>query len=510
MLNLKLSYRMSSENIRHPFAGFPAGHLEKYLRILVQEHGRTVVIVEEYPEEGKMGGILSRRVGRVVTPGTLVSEAWASAGEDRYLLSIAIADNEYREQYKRTARDGDDGGLRLSLAYTDPATGEFFSKDSTLSQIEDDLARISPREVVLDASLRDMWQSHINNAANALHQGPVHELLALLQVLGVYASFTDPRQPPYIEGISSPPATPSTMNLSPGQSAINLLRYHLLYALRDNTPNLPSQPDRQSASMYMQIDAATLQALEIRHAIRPGGLVATGEPTRAHSSSPLSVRGTLLSVLNRTQSTSGHRLLVRTLTAPSTDIDFINKRLELVQAMKDYNDLRIELRAMIKELGDVMRIIMRFRGRRGDLRDVWETGRWVKKVELVRQRIRNEINHVMKRKRIKKTDSLPEGLRRLTDFIEAFESPGQIVENIDTAIDERAMMSGMTTLPGQAPSVEDQEQAEMLEGIALEEEAEVQRGRSENGKGMTKDERREETETQRIAKEDSFWVISPE
>ncbi|GMK56766.1 hypothetical protein CspeluHIS016_0306060 [Cutaneotrichosporon spelunceum] len=413
-----------------PFTGFPTHQIDKYLKLLVQDLGYTVVLVEEEkdPLHPQPAAEIRRKVARVVTPGTLLDESWLTGYESRYLLAIAES-----ERHMEDARDGEGGGegegrTALYLAYADVSTGEFFTKAGSTADIEDELARIAPREVVLDATLREAWK--------AGEEGP-GGLLELLRVLGVHVSFAESRAERGQAGEAGLERT-----------AIALLRHHLEYALRDRMPSMPDEGEfnRESQSTQMHIDAATLQALEIRHALRPGGLVG------AHSS-PLSAKGTLLSVLSRTVTDSGHRLLKRTLTAPSTSLSAINARLSLVAALHEREALRTDLRDSLRTLGDVMRIVQRFRAWRGDVGDVWDVARWVAGVERLRDRIRLDIGLDGRRRKVAADMGQPEGVERLEQLVEAFAPLDDLVAGIEGAIDE-------SRLPGlQAEEVDEDEEA---------------------------------------------------
>lgn len=407
--------------------------------------------------------------------------------ESRYLLSIAIGDPVFASQTDEKS------SLTLSLAYTDVSTGEFFAKDTTLAQMEDELARIAPREVVLDRSLKSRWLAQVNRPS-AKDEGTVDDLLALLRVLGVHVSFADPYQPPELDN-PAPKADLVATPCSLEGFAISLLRHHLQFALRDSMPELPSEPDRQFSSAHMQIDAATLHALEIRHAIRPGGLNTSGDGRR---SSPLSARGTLLSVLNRTTTPSGHRLLIRTLTTPSTSLEVINSRLELVQVFVDRTELREEVRGSIKSLGDVMRIVQRFRGKSGDGRNVWETGRWIRAVSRVLDRIKAELAPGTGLD--SEGGGRPEGVQRLRNLLASFQALDNLLERIERAIDEEALLRWVD-------AGENSEEAEGIEaaGEALEDLPPTKMRTGEKAALM-----REQKESDREDKEDAVWWIRPE
>lgn len=141
LLNIKLTTRKWGGK-RVFMCGFPLMHLDKYLKVLVQQNKRFVALCEEFPRYSE-GGVkeFERRVVRIVTPGTLIDEPFLNPYENNYLLAVS------------TTNDVTPQGS-IGLAWMDVSTGEFFSELSTCERFSDELARINPREVVLDDKLR--------------------------------------------------------------------------------------------------------------------------------------------------------------------------------------------------------------------------------------------------------------------------------------------------------------------------------------------------------------------
>lgn len=426
LLGIKLTSKTYKTG-QFPFTGFPIHQIDKYLKLLVQDLGYTVALVEEAKDPLQLRDPrdeVKRKVTRVVTPGTLVSESWVSGQESRYLLALAVGAN---------AKKGD-AELPVYMAYADVSTGEFFTKDTTVDDIEDELTRISPKEIVLDSTFREAWQQ----GTEAVDLEPdVGQFLGLLRVLGVHVSFASAGEEdatPTRRAVAKP-----TSALALERRAIALLRRHLEYALRDSMPAMPTQPEgfnRESEQHQMHIDAPTLQALEIRHALRPGGLMPIST-VPSHLRSPLSVKGTLLSVISRTVTDSGQRLLRRTLSAPSTSLPHINARLALVASLVDNEDLRLRLREQMRELSDVMRTVQKFRSYQGDGSDVWDVARWIRNVEQILARIRETVRE--KRRKAVPEGEQAEGRERLRQFVEAFKPLSELADAIEGAIDETAL-----------------------------------------------------------------------
>lgn len=447
---------LNSKLITYPMAGFPLVQLDKYLKHLVQVHGYTVVLVEEYDkvEVFKGEGSKDRKVGRVVTPGTLLDESWLSGEESRYLLSISVS-----ESTTQTASADKPASMGLWLAYTDASTGEFYSKESTLAQLEDELARIVPREIVLDNRFKGMWKRENDLAVdtdNLVDHRSVEELLHFLRVMRVHVSFADTYRPPDLDSGEAFQSATSTITpgvLSLEAQAISLLNHHLQYALREWMPML-NEPDRQLTSAHMHIDAATLNALEIKHSMRSG---------EEQTASPLSLKGTLLSVIRRTRTPSGYRFLVRTLTAPSTSVKEITYRQDLVQAFVEREDLREEIQRRLAPLKDVMRLVQRFKGKRGEADDLWDTASWIRGIEQIRDRIRDDLDEELAA--YGRHQGLDEDIAysRLRAFVAAFRPVLGLAERIEAAIDEDTLRAGVIPASALSDEVEAAEEQEKQE-----------------------------------------------
>lgn len=403
-----------------PFAGFPYTQVDKYLKILVNDLGHTVVLVEETGEvsaDTKEGKLKIRKVGRVVTPGTLLDGSWMDPDENRYLLAIAAADG-----HDASATEGGHPTLALWLAYTDVSTGEFFSKETTLAKLEDELTRITPREVVLDRSFKDDWSRP--DSMSSQQESSLEEMISLLRVLGLRMSFANTYHPPTLDN-EEPAHEDSIPAMSLETQAISILRHHLQFALRENSPDL-ARPDRQSDSSFMHIDTATLIGLEIRHSVRMGD---------ADRASPVSSRGTLLSVIDKTVSASGHRLLVRTLCSPLTSVSRISSRHALVQAFIHREDLRLELQGILRPLKDIMRLVQKLKQSRGDVDDVWETGVWISGIKTMTDRIASEIRQEREHKaQLGHVSENDEDLDRLQLFVDSMRDVTSLANDIEGVI----------------------------------------------------------------------------
>ncbi|KAI0785994.1 muts domain V-domain-containing protein [Abortiporus biennis] len=339
LLKIKLTSKSWGGQRIH-MCGFPIMHLNKYLKVLVQQNKRFVALCEEFMRDrlaGAKGGF-DRRVTRIVTPGTLIDEPFLNPYENNYLLSIA------------TSETG--GDATIGLAWIDISTGDFYTKTVSSEGIRDELVRINPREVVLHESLYD---------------DPGHVIRQVVAEEDFFVSFTGAAKQMDTNGLVSmtsdipnddvasrdASSLPTDVGQTEDESAAVCLLTSFMHAnLLEHMPQLTS-PTREASTTRMQIDAHTLKALEIRENIREGG-----------------TSGSLLSVVKRTTTSSGTRLLARWLCSPSTSLVEIKARQTLVAFFLRRPHLRSDLIQCLRDTEDTTRIIQKFFSGRGDAVDL--------------------------------------------------------------------------------------------------------------------------------------------
>ena len=240
-------------------------------------------------------------------PGTLVDEAFIEKQQHNFLLAIDLLTPD---------------ATALELAWIDTSTGELFTQGSTLRtrSLGEDLARIAPAEVVLPAYLAgDEHASH-----------PIRRALAELDTPSK-VSFP-------IEKLGETPTPPIDSNRS--FSAIPLLSSYISQTLLDQRPDL-AHPLRVRPANTMRIDRVTLKALEIKQ---------NNDGGRA---------GTLISVLDHTNTAAGTRLLSDRITSPSKSLSEIESRLSLVGFFRQNTFLRDEVVARLQQLDDEARLLQK-------------------------------------------------------------------------------------------------------------------------------------------------------
>lgn len=290
LLGIKLASR-SWGGRSVPMAGFPLAQLEKYLKLLVQDHGRLVAICDEFREvSSPADGIapatkrrlneevqITRRVTRVVSPGTLIDERFLDPFSSNWILAVA----------KTSAGIG--------LAWLDVSTADFFTTTCPDAEsLRDEVARIGPSEIVLESGAFDRG---LRSSEHSAGSAAVVQLGELLEPDGSPLWEAVDRRLVHVS-LCAPAAASSHAAIDAEQSAVA----HLTEHLRARLLSLPGGgvetiardgPTHRAREESMLIDANTLAALEIREGMREGG----------------GTRGSLLSVVRRTVTKGGARLL---------------------------------------------------------------------------------------------------------------------------------------------------------------------------------------------------------
>ena len=260
-------------------AGFPFFQLDRYLKILVQDLNRYVAIAEEFPNDkaGMPGELMhDRRVARIITPGTLIDENFMDPFTNNYVLAIHIEDRAQEPMYQFPHMNA---SLPVGLAWMDLSTGQFYTQSTDLSALPSYLARIGPREIVLDEDLK------------ASRDHGIFTILAEDRHLITYANAPEIQKvsewSPMLESSISP-RLENTFSPEEVAAGSTLLQY---VKTRLQGSNMKLQPPTRQLDM-MGIDKNTMRALEVKKTMREDMLT-----------------GSLLHTVRRTVTKGGARLL---------------------------------------------------------------------------------------------------------------------------------------------------------------------------------------------------------
>jgi DNA mismatch repair protein MutS len=345
VLGLTLTSRNNGGAADVPLAGVPVKAVQEYLRRLVQL-GYRVAICEQVEDPKLARGIVRREVVETVTPGVTFADELLEGARNNFVCSLWSSGR---------ARDGT---CTIGVAAADVSTGELRLCVTNVAQLDAVLARYAPREILLpegselplppsraEAMIteREAWEFDPENAAEDLRR---HYRVQSLEGLGIGA---DERTAIAAAGA--------------------LIRY-----LRELQPaGVPqlARPVIDRSSGLMPLDEMTRRNLELVESLRGGGQ-----------------EGTLLSVLDRTVTAMGARLLRQWVLAPLTNRAAIEERLETVGLLFGDALAREALRSALDGVRDIERLGAKIASGRATPRDVAALGVSLSRLPEVRNIVR--------------------------------------------------------------------------------------------------------------------------
>ncbi len=317
ILQITLTSRDKTKENPLPMCGIPYFASETYISKLIKA-GCKVAVCEQMEDPKDVKGIVAREVVRVITPGTHTPE---NPKENTYIMAFFPA------------------GRKHGVAAADLSTGQFIVFE-TAENIEDEVSRFEPKEILLPSSLRD----------NIHYQ----ETLS-----GCYLTFLDDWSFDYTDAYRSLTGHFRVSSLdgfgcggfTAGISAAGALFYYLKTTLKENPDFRKITTYRQSATMF--IDAATQRNLELTHNSKDG-----------------SREGTLLWALDETLTPMGGRFLRTSMISPLTDISLIQARQSAVEYLTDDFELLETIRTCLRRVQDLERLASRVATGKANARDL--------------------------------------------------------------------------------------------------------------------------------------------
>jgi DNA mismatch repair protein MutS len=310
LLNLALTHRNSV-----PMCGMPYHAAQSYIAKLIQA-GRRVAICDQ-TSEPQPGKIVTREITQIITAGTVSELDLLKANRPNYLGAVYFHEG------------------RFGFAYAELSTGEFrVTEASSGSALLDDLARISPAEVLIS----ERQSAEFGEIAGAL----AYDDFAFLTD---HARFTlcEHFRVKSLDGFGC-----SEMPAAIG--AAGAVIHYLKQQLRRKVDHLASLRC-DARDDYVMLDAATQVNLELV------------ESRGARNMS-------LLAALDRTVTPMGGRKLRSWILQPLRDLRELACRQQLIADLLHEADLLAGLRSCLKSIRDLERAAGRLSQASGNARDL--------------------------------------------------------------------------------------------------------------------------------------------
>lgn len=316
VLGLTLTSRNNGGAAEVPLAGVPVKAAGDYVRRLVQQ-GFRVAICEQVEDPKVAKGVVKREVVETVTPGVAFADDLLDGARNNFICALAVADTK-----RETSRPED----VIGVAAADVSTGEVRLILATVASLDPLLARLSPRELLVATGSRLPLPASRSDALVTEREGwEFDEPLAREDIARQY-------------GVLSLDGMGVAADDGPAISAAGALLRYLRELQPSGLPQL-ARPIVERPGGVMPLDEMTRRNLELVESLRGGG-----------------TEGTLLSVLDRTQTPMGARLLRQWVLAPLANRAAIDARLNAVSSLVADPIARDAMRDALDDVRDLERL----------------------------------------------------------------------------------------------------------------------------------------------------------
>lgn len=330
VLELTLTGRDCGLEERAPMCGIPYHACEIYIKKLI-DAGYKVAICEQLtdPKDAK-GGIVERDIVRIVTPGTVTESNMLDESKNNYIAAIYALDK------------------RCALCFADISTGEVHLFDKTSKNLEaeviNELVRFEPVEILFNEKFLDYKnvQEFIRTKMNVsvqLLDDEEFDISSKKDIVLKQFNVDD------LDEISLHEGTPET------DCVCGLFGY--IYNTQKTLVGRFTEIKRYNDNFFMELDYTARRNLELTETMRSK-----------------EKKGSLLWVLDHTNTSMGKRLLKSYIEQPLVKLAIITNRLDAVEQLCRKSVLRQQLSDALSKVYDIERLMTRIMYKTATPRDV--------------------------------------------------------------------------------------------------------------------------------------------
>ncbi|MCI0707685.1 MAG: DNA mismatch repair protein MutS [Ignavibacteriae bacterium] len=328
VLGITLTRRGSGSAGEVPLAGFPYHALESYLPKLLKA-GYRVAVCEQLEDPKFAKGIVKRDVIEVVTPGVAFSEKVLEQKQNNYLAAVALP------SALATAND------KVGLAFIDVSTGEFTVSEFALRNLAEQISNIHPSEVLVQKRDVEAMQSLLREKFSGLYS-KLDDWVFNFDY--GYELLVNHFKTQSLKGFG-------VEEMRVGIVAAGAVMNYLQETQKANLPHIRKIMP-QDVSEFITLDESTKRNLEISSSL-------AGQ-----------AGGTLFSVIDRTQTPMGGRLLKRWINQPLKKLEPIQERLDAVKELVEKKPTRDKIRQELTNISDLERLIAKIATGRANPREI--------------------------------------------------------------------------------------------------------------------------------------------
>lgn len=306
ILGITLTKRANGSASSVELAGFPYHALDIYLPRLVRA-GQRVAICEQLEDPKLTKKIVKRGITELITPGVSFSDNVLNHKENNFLAAVHIDKQA------------------VGVALLDVSTGEFFVTEGDTPHVEQVLNNFQPKEVLFEKKKTDLFRERFGSRFYTYRLDdwiftPETATERLLKQFGTTS----------LKGFG-------IQGMANGIIAAGAILWYLDMTRHENLGHI-NRIARIEEEKYVWLDRFTVRNLELFH-------------------SPYEGAKTLTDILDRTLSPMGGRMMRRWISLPLKDTAVLNTRLDIVEYLIGQTEVREEMEGLIREVGDLERLL---------------------------------------------------------------------------------------------------------------------------------------------------------
>lgn len=324
ILGITLTKRANGAAQSVELAGFPHHALDTYLPKLVRA-GERVAVCDQLEDPKATKTIVKRGVTELVTPGVSINDNILEHRENNFLAAVHL--------------DGKRGGV----AFLDLSTGEFMTAEGPFDYLEKLVSGFKPKEVLFEKTQRKLFEEVFGTR---WYNYPLEDWIftpesARDRLLKHFETRS-------LKGFG-------VQNLHLGIVAAGAVLQYLDMTEHRQVAHITAL-SRIEEEKYVWLDRFTMRNLELFQALNEGGC-------------------SFIDVVDHTLTPMGSRMLKRWVALPLKDVDAIAERQAVVESFFREPELKEELAAELKPVGDLERLVSKVAAGRLSPREMRQLGR---------------------------------------------------------------------------------------------------------------------------------------
>ena len=319
VLGITLTKRANGSASTVDLAGFPYHSLDTYLHKLVKA-GYRVAICDQLEDPKLTKGIVKRGVTELVTPGVATGDKLLENRTNNFLAALHL------------------GEPMCGIAFLDISTGEFYGAEGNMEYMDKLIQSFQPSEIILSKSQVKKFREHFDTKVYTFQ---LDEWIFREQYC--YDLLIQHFQTQSLKGFGIEDLKAATV-------ACGVALHYLKDTEHANLQHLNTL-QRIIATDFLWMDRFTIRNLELVNSSYEQG-------------------SCLLQAIDHTYTPMGARLMKRWMIFPLFDMNRIEQRLNLVAHFILSQDLNRSITHLVKQIGDVERLIGKIPLKKANPREV--------------------------------------------------------------------------------------------------------------------------------------------